>query len=125
MLELIVPDGGRRRRGESVISISRKFSRILLYKEAYAEMKRSYGTDFEYVQFFSDRQEPGRFWIKPAAKEAPGSARIVLNPANGTRTISAAHLLKVLNWEPEQSVRCPLMWDEENSAAVVITGQTE
>ncbi len=125
MLELIVPDASSRHRGQSYVSISGKFSRILLYKEAYAEMKGRHGRDFEFVQFFSDRQEPGRFWIRPATKEAPGSARIVLNQANGTRTISAAHMLKVLNWEPEQSVRCPLMWDEENSAAVVLTEQTE
>ncbi|MFH0851435.1 MAG: hypothetical protein V1876_01670 [Candidatus Peregrinibacteria bacterium] len=125
MLELIVPDAGGLRKGESVVSISGKFSRILLYKEAYAEMKRCCGEDFEYVQFFSDRQEPDRFWIKPATKEALGRARIVLNQANATRTISVAHLLKVLNWDLEQSVRCPMRWDEENSAAVVLTGQTE
>jgi hypothetical protein len=119
MLELIVPDACSPRRGESYVSISGKFRRILLYKDAYAEMRQNHGRDFDYVQFLSDSQQPDRFWIRPATKGAEGGTRIVLNVANGTRTISAAYVLKFLEWSREQSIRCPLRWDSANNAAAV------
>ena len=122
MLELILPDSGGPRRGDCCVSISGKFRRILLFKEAYAEICFHHGQDFEYVQFLVDREKPDRFWMRPAVKEACGSARIVRNPRNGTRTMSAAYLFKALGWESERSVGYPLMWDAENDAAVVITG---
>ncbi len=120
MLELIVPDAGSVRRGEPFVSVSGKFRRILLFQEAYKLIKREHGEDFDYVQFWSDKDHPDRFWIKPAAKETVGSARIIINQANGTRTISASYVLKALGWECEQSVRCPMEWDPENHAALVI-----
>jgi hypothetical protein len=125
MLELIVPDAGSPYRGECYVSISGKFRRILLYKEAYAEMRRNHKKDFDYVQFWSDSERPNRFWIRAATKGAEGCTRIVLNPRNGSRTISAAYLLKFLDWSRERSLRCPLRWDMANDAAVVLTGQTE
>ena len=125
MLELIVPDASSRHRGQCYVSISGKFSRMVLYKQAYELMVLYHGQDIDYVQFWSDNQRHDRFWIKPTAKEATGSTRIVLNPANGTKTISAAHLLKFLNWRSDRSIRCPLMWDTENKAAMVLTEQTE
>jgi len=85
------------------------------------EMRRYHGRDFGYVQFWADSDHPDRFWIRPAAREDGGSARIVLNPKNGTRTVSAAFLLKSLDWKAKGSVRYPLRWDSENDAAVVIT----
>ena len=72
MLELIVPDANSRHRGQCYVSISGKFSRMVLYKEAYELMVRYHGQDIDYVQFFSDSQRHDRFWIKPAAKEATG-----------------------------------------------------
>ena len=107
------------------MSISGKFRRILIFKEAYDEIKRHSGNDFSCVQFWSDREQPDRFWMRPVSEGAEGSARIALNAANGTRTISAAYLLKFLDWSRERSLRCPLRWDMANNAAVVLTGQTE
>jgi hypothetical protein len=121
MLELIVADGGSNRRGERCVSVSGKLHRILIHKEAYAEMKLRYGEDFEYVQFWIDSERPERFWMKPSTREAAGTSRIALNRQNGTRTISAVHVLRALGWKSEDSVRCPLEWDSENEAAVVDT----
>ncbi len=120
MLELIVPDAGSIRRGEPFVSVSGKFNRILLFKGAYEEMRLHYGQDFEFVQFFVDKERLGRFWIRPGTKELPGVSRVALNPNNGTRTISVSYLLKSLGWQSEQSVRCPISWDSENNAAEVI-----
>lgn len=119
MLELIVPDAYRPHRGESYVGISGKFRRLLPYKEAYAEMRQNHGRDFDYVQFLSDTKQPDRFWIRPATKEAEGGTRIMLNVANGSRTISVANVLTFLRWSREQSIRCPLRWDSANNAAVV------
>jgi hypothetical protein len=120
MLELILHDGASSKRGQCYVSISGKFHRILIYKEAYAEMSLKQGQDFDHVQLFGDRDQPDRFWIKPSIKGMTGSTRIALNAANGTRTISATSLLKYLVWGTEQSVRCPLDWDAHNHAAVVV-----
>ena len=120
MLELIMPDKRGLRKGDCCVSISGKFKRVLLFKGAYEEMRFYYGQDFEFVQFFTDKETLGRFWIRPGAKELPGVSRVALNPNNGTRTISASYVLKALGWECEQSVRCPLEWDPENHAALVI-----
>ena len=122
MLELIVPERGGPRRGDCCVSISGRFRRVLIFKEAYEEMKVHRGEDFEHVQFWADKERPDRFWIRPAAKEAPGSARIVLNPGNGTRTVSVSYVLKFLDWKTQNSVRCSLQWDTENKAAVVNIG---
>ncbi len=120
MLELIVPDAGSLRRGEPFVSVSGKFRRILLFQEAYKLMRLEHGQDFNYVQFWNDKDHNDRFWIKPVAKGIVGAVRIIINPNNGTRTISVSYLLKSLGWECEQSVRCPISWDSENNAAEVI-----
>ncbi len=120
MLELIMPDKRGLRKGDCCVSISGKFKRVLLFKGAYEDMRLYYGQDFEFVQFFTDKETLGRFWIRPGTKELPGVSRVALNPKNGTRTISAAYLLKALGWSLEVGVRCPISWDSENNAAVVI-----
>ena len=107
MLELIVPDAGSIRRGEPFVSVSGKFRRILLFQEAYKLMRLEHGHDFNYVQFWNDKDHNDRFWIKPVAKGIVGAVRVIINPNNGTRTISASYLLKALGWRCEQSVRCP------------------
>lgn len=122
MLELMVPDGGGLRRGACCVSISGKFRRILIFKEAYDEMRQHCGHDFSHVQFWSDRYQPDRFWMRPVTEGAEACSRVVLNPVNKTRSISASHVLKRLGWKTEQSVRCSLGWDVENNAAVVSLG---
>ncbi len=106
--------------GEPFVSVSGKFRRILLFQEAYKLMRLEHGQDFNYVQFWNDKDHNDRFWIKPVVKAVVGAVRIIINPNNGTRTINASYVLKALGWECEQSVRCPLEWDPENHAALVI-----
>jgi hypothetical protein len=125
MLELIAAETGSARRGDCCVTISGRLRRILIFKEAYEMMRGHHGSDFDCVQFWGDKEQPDRFWIKSATKELPGSTRIVVNPKNRTRTISVAHLLRFLAWGTEQSVRCPLAWDLENHGAVVIFASTE
>ena len=106
MLELIMPDKRGLRKGDCCVSISGKFKRILLFQESHKLMKIEYGKDFDYVQFWADPAQPDRFWIKPVAKAAVGATRIIMNPNNGTRTISVSYLLKSLGWEC--GAECPL-----------------
>ena len=72
MLELIVPDTGGLRRGDCCISISGRFNRILVFREAYAKMRLHQGADFDYVQFLADKDKPGIFWMRPAITGALG-----------------------------------------------------
>ena len=75
MLELIVPDAGSIRRGEPFVSVSGKFRRILLFQEAYKLMRLEHGQDFNYVQFWNDKDHNDRFWIKPVAKGDSGGGQ--------------------------------------------------
>jgi hypothetical protein len=125
MLKLIVPDRGGVRNGEPFVSISGKLKRILIFQGTYTLMKLKHGDDFDHVQFWTDTDQPHRFWIKPVADGEKGSVRIAINSANSTRTISAAYLLKALDWKEKQSVRCPLEWDSRNNAAMVVIKKEE
>lgn len=125
MLELIVAETGGARRGDCCVTISGKLRRILIFKEAYEMMRSHHGSDFDCVQFWGDKEQPDRFWIKPVTSEVSGSTRIVVNPKNRTRTISVAYLLRFLAWDAEQSVRCPLAWAPEKHAAVVTVIPTD
>jgi len=81
MLELILPHASFRK-GECCVSASGKFKRILIFKQAYEEMKDHHDNDFQFVHFLADKERPDRFWISRATKELQGSSQIVLNPKN-------------------------------------------
>ena len=83
-------------------------------------MSLQHGQDFEFVQFWNDKDHHGPILDKTGCQGSSGAVGIMINPNNGTRTISASYLLKSLGWQSEQSVRCPISWDSENNAAVVI-----
>ena len=106
--------GKARRQSEEYISISGKYSRLLLFYKVYDMMKARNGKDFEFVRFFVDDKEPGCFWMRPADE---GAIQIRLTGKN--KILSIFGLLKALGWSREDTVRLPVTWDSKNKAFLV------
>ncbi|GEM_PF-1324223 len=120
MLQVIIRENAASFRYGSFVSISGKFQRLLLFKEAYGLMKLNSGGHFSYIQFCTGLKKPGIFWMRPCEQDSPGSVRIVTNRQNGSLTIAAGHLLTSIGWDSLETVRCPLTWDEGNRAGMVV-----
>jgi hypothetical protein len=98
------------------VSVNGKLSRLLVYKKAYELIREQYGTEFDFIQVFTDEDRPTNFWLKPCEADSQG-ARKLDRPSQNSRTLSIRALLKILQWKPAGTVRLPIEWDKEAQAA--------
>lgn len=120
-VRLITSEKGQRRNQPSV-ALSYKLKRGTLNNHAVDMLIRSYGSDFEYIQFLIDDERPGVFWIKPATKDAPACKRVDA-PSPRTRNFSISVLLTELKWRIKETSRYPVEWDSDLQAGMVDTNK--
>jgi hypothetical protein len=100
---LVADARGRTEAGQTLISISRKLNRLLLFKETYDHMVKEYGEEFDHVQIHYLSSDRSQVLLVPCKRGDRGARKITTNRSRGsisTRGIGVQLLLKMTEWNP-------------------------